>query len=94
MRASLLILVMLGIGGWSSATLGDDGSDDFPPPLTHDPSLATSIYIPPLVTTAGVANTGPDLGAMGRAGTPVLPCSRKNPCAWVTPAAGAMIPAR
>ena len=90
MRAPLLILVMLAIGGWGSAALGDDGSDDFPPPLIHDPSLATSIYIPPLVVTAGVANTG----AAPRARAPGLPCSRTNPCAMVTPTADSIAPAR
>ena len=89
MRYSLLVLAMLGIGGWGSAALGDDGSDDFPPPLVHDPSLATSIYISPLVVTAGVANTG----AISRSSARPLPCSRTNPCAMVTPAADRVAPA-
>jgi len=91
MRPPILILVA---AAWSlsSPAFGDDGSGDFPPPILHDPSLATSVYFPPAITTAGVATIGPALGTASQARA--LPCSRTNPCAIATPAADFALPAR
>jgi hypothetical protein len=96
MRTPFLILVAVAwMSGWSSPALcQDDPSDDFPPALIHDPSLATSVYFPPTVTTAGVAYTGPALGASSRAGARAFACTPTNPCAMVTPAADSVLPAR
>ncbi|HET7086055.1 MAG TPA: hypothetical protein VFI23_14860 [Rhizomicrobium sp.] len=58
--------------------------DDTPPPaLSVDPSLSTSIRVPPAAVTAGVADTGPALSSSGRA----LRCSALTPCAATSPAA-------
>lgn len=89
MRIILLICVVVA-SSLSSPAFCDDGADDFPPPILHDPSLATSVYIPPAVTTADVAAVGSPRGAVTRP----LPCSRTNPCAMATPAADYVRPAR
>jgi hypothetical protein len=91
MRLSLLILAAMA-WGLSSPAFCDDAPDPPPPAFYDDPSLAASIHFQPAVTTAGVAATGPTLGAANRART--LPCTTTNPCAMATPAANSVLPAR
>ncbi|HWU55593.1 MAG TPA: hypothetical protein VN175_08840 [Rhizomicrobium sp.] len=83
MRYRVLILVAAWMSGWSNAAFCDDGSsDDRPPALLHDPSLATSVYFPPALTTAGVADTGPALSLMkprGSGCTVLMPCAVTSP---------------
>jgi len=89
MRYPLLILVAAA-WSFSGPAFCDDDSGDFPPPILQDPSLATSVYISPTVTTAGVAT----LEAPGGLRTRALACSKTNPCALATPAASSVVLAR
>ena len=79
-----LSLTLAGSGsGFCQDTEGPLG-DPIPPPV-QDPSLATSRYFPAALTTAGVANTGPALGAVNRKHTGAV-CNAANPCAVPSPA--------
>jgi len=84
MRALFLILVATTL---SSPAFCDDAPDAPPPAFFDDPSLAASVYFPPALATAGVADTGPALGTVNRTGRRTLACTPTNPCALATPAA-------
>jgi hypothetical protein len=78
--------------GSNIAWCNDEALSDLPP-ILPDPSLATSIRLPPGLANAGVAQAGPALSATVHLGAHA-PCSGINPCAMATPAADHVPPAR
>ena len=81
-------ILLFGAGGYcqdsSETALGDPE-----PQAVQDPSLSTSRYFPPSLSTAGVAAIGPSATA-GHSVT----CSTRNPCAVPTPARDRVIVAQ
>lgn len=94
MRPPLLFPVTsLWLAFASSPAICDNAALSDLPPILPDPSLATSVRIPPSVATAGVAQVGPSLSATNRIGSRGA-CASTNPCAMATPATDHVAPAR
>jgi hypothetical protein len=100
MRKTLFValvasLVLAGSGsGFCQDSEGPLG--DPIPPAVQDPSLSTSRYFKPSLTTAGVADMGPTLGSSKKvsAGHQGIACSVTNPCAVPSPALDRAVAAR
>jgi hypothetical protein len=75
---------------WSSSGYCQDSEggplgDPLPPPV-QDPSLSSSHYFSPSLTTAGVADTGRALGSMNVRYRTRHSCNVVTPCALPSPA--------
>jgi len=93
MNRVILALAMVSVA-WSSPAFCQDDLDIPPPALFHAPSLATSVYFPPALTNAVVADAGHAFGMVSRNSARPLPCTSTNPCAIATPAADFVPPPR
>jgi hypothetical protein len=86
MRNSILLLIVAASLIWSSNGFCDESEgspmvDPLPPPM-QDPSLSTSRYFPPSLTTSGVAQIGP---ARGSVNGHSHGCGAPNSCALPPP---------
>src|ERR1700742_4213071 len=81
-------ILLFGAGGYCKHSSEPAWGAPEPKPV-QDPSLSTSRYFPPSLSTAGVAAIGPSATA-GHSVT----CSTRNPCAVPTPARDRVIVAQ
>jgi len=90
MRNFILLSFMAVSLIWSSSGFCQDSEggplgDPLPPPV-QDPSLSSSPYFSPSLTTAGVADTGRALGSMNATYPTGHGCNVVTPCALPPPA--------
>ena len=90
MRNFILLSFMAVSLIWNSSGFCQDSEggplgDPLPPPV-QDPSLSSSPYFSPSLTTAGVADTGRALGSMNATYPTGHGCNVVTPCALPPPA--------